>query len=383
MNITRSKATSVALASALALTLAACSNDETLPTGEDTAAGTTDTTSDDTTSEDASGDTGVGGTLEGSGASSMQNAQQAWRDNYAQISGVTVNYNPTGSGTGREQFIAGSVAFAGTDSALDSEELTAAQERCGAGEVLELPIYISPIAIAYNLPGVDKLNLSGETIAKIFNLEITNWNDPAIAAENPDIELPDLEIVPINRADDSGTSENFAHYLAEASNGAWPHEPSDTWPVTGTQSAEKTSGVVTLAQQTEGAITYADASQIGELGAAAVEVDGEFLDYSPEAAAAIVDASEPAADANDHILTVDLVRDGSVAGAYPVVLISYIVACTEYENASDAANVKGYLSYIASAEGQTVATENKGGNAPISDKLRERVMAVVDTIGAK
>lgn len=383
VNITRSrKAASLALASALAISLAACSDEteeSTDNSSSESADGGEDNTDGGDTEEGGEG-SGASGTLEGSGASSMQNAQQAWRDNFANDTGITVNYNPTGSGTGREQFIAGQVSFAGTDSKLSEEELSAATDRCNGSEVLELPLYISPIAIAYNLPGVDDLNLSASNIAKIFDGQITSWNDDAIKEDNPDIELPDLPIVPINRADDSGTTENFTEYLVEAAGDDWSYEPSDVFPKSGTQSAEKTSGVVTLAQSTEGAITYADASQIGDLGAANVEVAGDFLPYSPDAAAAIVDNSEPSADATDHILTVDLVRDGSVADAYPVVLISYVVACTEYSDTNEASLVKDYLSYMASAEGQDIATENNGGNAPISDDLRGKVETAIADI---
>lgn len=399
------KAASIALAGALALTLAACSDDadDATTTGDQTTAAETteeetsaeETSEEETTEEETTdggdggsaeaptpiGEIGASGSLNGSGASSQNNAQQAWRDNFGNEYGVTVNYNSTGSGTGREQFISGAVAYAGTDSTLDSDELAAAAERCGGEEILELPLYISPIAIAYNLPGVENLNLSPEVTAAIFNGEITVWNDENIGEINPDVELPDLEIVPVNRADDSGTTENFTQYLVEAAGEeSWPHEPSDVWPVSGTQSAEKTPGVVTLTEQTEGAVTYADASQIGSLKAASVKVGDDFLEYSPEAAAAIVDGSDPAEDATDRILTVELLRDGSIEDAYPVVMISYIVACTSYEDPQEAANVKAYLTYMASDEGQQVATEAGGGNAPISDGLQAKVMPAIGQI---
>lgn len=85
--------------------------------------------------------------------------------------------------------------------------------------------------MAYNLPSVDAdhLNMSAETIAKIFNGDITKWNDDAIAAENDGIDLPDLDIIPVNRSDESGTTENFTEYLHAAAGDAWPHDP----PVTG------------------------------------------------------------------------------------------------------------------------------------------------------
>ncbi|MDY5403247.1 MULTISPECIES: phosphate ABC transporter substrate-binding protein PstS [Trueperella] len=358
------------LALSLSLVLAACSSGA--GNGESTGPGAASTSG-----TQSSGS--LSGTINGSGASSQVNAQQAWRDNFTAATGAVVNYDATGSGTGREQFLAGKVDYAGTDSALKEDEVAAATERCGGESPIEVPLYISPIAIAFNLDGIDSVNMSADVIAKIFKQEITNWNDPAIAKLNDGVKLPDMPIIPVNRADDSGTSKNFQQYLVESS-GEWDYKPEDTWPITGTQSAEKTSGVVNLVSSTPGAITYADASQIGDLGTVAVEVAGDFLAYSPEAAAAIVDNSAPAPDATDRILTVDLKRDGSVKGAYPVVLVSYLVACTHYDNADTASVVKEYFTYMASQDGQKIAAEANGGNAPISDTLRKQVMAAVDQI---
>ena len=376
MKIARThKVATVALAGALALTLSACQS------GDSESDSTTDSGS-ATTSESGASQGDLSGTINGSGASSQTNAQQAWRDNFALVqSGVTINYEATGSGTGREQFIGGQVDFAGSDAALSSDELTSATNTCGGVGVVELPVYISPIAVAYNLPGVDDLNLSAENVADIFSGAVTNWSDDSIAANNPNADLPDLAIIPVNRADKSGTTENFTQYLADAAGDAWSYDPAEVWPVDGTQSAEKTSGVVQLTQSVEGAVTYADASQIGSLSHANIEVDGSFLAYSPEAAAAIVDGSPAAADASDTVLTFDLVRDGSIADAYPIVMISYLIGCQSYDDAATAANVKAYFSYIASAEGQQVATDAGAGNAPISDDLRAKVEAAIETIG--
>lgn len=320
------------------------------------------------------------GTVNGSGASSQVNAQQAWRDNFTKNTGTRVNYDSTGSGTGRQQFIAGQVAFAGTDSLLKEDEVKKATERCSS-EPLELPLYISPIAIAFNLPGITHLNLDAATIAKIFSGKVTKWNDPMIASQNNGVKLPDLPVIPVNRADDSGTTKNFQQYLAQAAKNEWTAKPSDVWPIKGTQSAEQTSGVIELTKSTPGAVTYADASQVGQLGTVKVKVAGEYLEYTPEAAAKIVDGSPMTSDATDRRVTFDLKRDGSVAGAYPIVLVSYLVACTSYPNASDAANVKSYFEYMASKEGQEIAAKADGGNAPISDKLREKVNAAIALIG--
>jgi phosphate transport system substrate-binding protein len=297
--------------------------------------------------------------------------------------GVTVTYDAVGSGGGREQFIAGATQFAGSDAALDEEELADAQERCYGGDVLELPLYISPIAVVYNLPDVDaeNINMSAETLAKVFNGDITSWDDPAIVAENEGVELPAIDIIPVHRSDESGTTENFTEYLAAASNGAWPHEASGDWPVEGGQSGAQTQGLIDTVTGAEGAIGYADASRAGDLGTVAVKVGEEYVPYSPEAAAAVVDASPRAESATDTQLVVELDRTTTESGAYPIVLISYSIACGTYEEQADVDNVKAYLGYVASEEGQARAAEpDVAGSAPISEELRSEVQAALDSI---
>ncbi len=362
--------------SALALTLAACGNGES---AED----------DSTTGTGAQTDTGEGsselsGEIAGSGASSQEAAVQGWIAGFMeQNPDVNVTYDPTGSGTGREQFLNGTVLFAGSDSIMDEEELAAGADRCFGGEVVELPLYISPIAVVYNLPSVDaaNINMDPETIAGIFMGEITNWSDPAIADANPDLELPDLDIIPVNRSDDSGTTENFTAYLADAAGDVWTHGPVETWPIDGTQSGAQTSGMIDVVQGAEGAIGYADASRAEDLGTVAVGVGDDYVPFSPEAAAAVVDASPATDDATDLRLTVDLARDTTESGTYPIVLISYSIACSQYDNESDAENVKAYFEYVASPEGQERASQpDVAGSAPISEDLRERVQAALDQI---
>ncbi|WP_124038956.1 phosphate ABC transporter substrate-binding protein PstS [Neoactinobaculum massilliense] len=366
------KKSAFALAGALALTLTACSSN-----GAST--GASSSAAEGAASGSAA--SSLSGTLNGAGASTQQNAQQAWRDGFtATNSGVQVNYDPTGSGTGREKFLGGSVQYAGSDDPLKDDELAKVSNACATDKIVELPVYISPIAVAYNLPGVDDLNLDADTIAKIFSGKITKWNDPAIAATNKGVDLPDTDIIPVNRADKSGTTGNFTGYLSEAAPDAWSYGSVEVWPESGTQSAEGTSGVVNLAAGTEGAITYADYSQIGDLKAAKVKAGDEFLAPTADAAAKIVDSSDDAAGASDTILTKDLKRDGSIAGAYPVVLVSYEIGCQQYKNASDGELVKSYFTYVVSQEGQKAATDAGAGNAPISDALREKAMAAINTI---
>lgn len=299
---------------------------------------------------------------------------------------TTVAYDPVGSGAGREAFLNSAVLFAGSDAYMDPEEIEAASERCYGGEVLELPVYISPIAVAYNLPSVEaeNINMTPEVIAGVFNGDVTSWDDPAIAEINPDIELPSTEIIPVNRSDDSGTTENFTEYLAEAAGDAWPHEASETWPISGTQSGSQTAGVVSTIESAEGTIGYIDASQVTDpMGTVAVGVGEEFVPFSPEAAAAVVDASPKTEDATDLRLTYDLARDTTESGVYPIVLISYDIACSTYDNEQDAANVAAFLTYVASEEGQQRAAQpDVAGSAPISDEMRQNIMNAIDQISA-
>lgn len=328
---------------------------------------------------------GLSGTIAGSGASSQENAVQGWVAGFMENNpDASVTYAPTGSGTGVEQFLNSAVDFAGSDAALTPAELDAAEQRCGA-DVLELPLYISPIAVVYNIPGLNEthLNLQPETIAQIFAGEITEWNAPEIAQSNPEVDLPDMPIVPVNRSDDSGTTENFTEFLAEAADGAWPYEPSGLWPIQGTQSGSGTAGLLNVVQSAEGTIGYVDASRVGDLGSAAVGVGEEFVPFSPEAAAAVVDVSPATEEATDTVLTIDLDRDTEASGAYPIILVSYSIACQTYESDQTASMVQGYLDYIASAEGQErAARADVAGSAPISGELRTQVETAIDTISA-
>ena len=324
------------------------------------------------------------GNLAGSGASSMQNAQTAWTESFMGLVGaeggdLTVTYDPTGSGTGREQFLSGQVKFAGTDAALDEEELAASTEVCNDEQAFNLPVYISPIAVVFNLEGVESLNLSAEVIGGIFAGDITNWNDPAIADLNPDAELPDLDIVPVHRSDDSGTTENFTEYLSKNAPDAWTHGPIETWPIDGGQSGDGTSGLISTVEGGNGTIGYADASQAGNLGTANIQVGEEFVEYSSEAAAKAVDVSPREEGREENDIVVELDRTTEESGVYPIVLISYLALCGSYADSAEGEAVKAYASYIISEEGQQAGLEN-AGSAPISDELRTEAQAAIDGI---
>lgn len=358
----------VALLATAALALTACGSDE-------------DNAAAPSTPGAAPTGAAISGTIAGAGSSAQTAAVQGWTAGFQTANpGATVNYDPVGSGGGRDQFTTGGVDFAGSDRAFTPEEVTEASARCGeGGRAVDLPLYIAPIAIAYNLEGVESLQLKPATIAKIFNQQVSNWNDPAIAADNPDAELPDLAITPVNRSDDSGTTENFTDYLQRTAEADWPYEADGVWPVQGGEAANGTSGVIAAITAGNGAIGYADASQVGDLGIVAVGVGEEYVDYSPEAAAAVVAGSPREEGRMEGDIAIDLRRDTTESGEYPIVLVSYSLACTNYQDPAKGALVKAFLSYVASEEGQEAAAES-AGSAPISDDLRTDVLATIDAI---
>jgi phosphate transport system substrate-binding protein len=323
----------------------------------------------------------LSGTLNAGGSSAQESAVAAWKKAFQSANpGVTVNYDPVGSGGGREQFLSGGLAIAGSDAYLDDDELTKAKERC-TSDVVEVPTYISPIAVIFNVKGLDKLNLSPKTIGGIFEGKITTWNDAAIKADNPDATLPTGKITPVHRSDDSGTTKNFTDYLDQASQGAWTGGVVETWPVKGGEAAEGTSGVVAAVTNGDGTIGYADASQAGDLGKADVKVGEEFTAVTPDAAAKVLDASTQVEGraATDIAITVD--RKVEEKGVYPIVLVSYQIACQSYDDKAQADLVKSWLSYVTSTEGQQVSASD-AGSAPLTDAVAEKVKKAVESISA-
>jgi phosphate transport system substrate-binding protein len=325
------------------------------------------------------------GTLVGAGSSAVGAAQESWIAGFQTANpDVTVTYDPTGSGAGRETFAGGGSDFAGTDRAFNDEELAGGVEFVGCAPdsgIVQLPLYISPIAVIFQLEGIDSLNMTADVIAGIFAEQITNWNDPAIAELNEGVELPDLAITPVHRSDDSGTTENFTDYLAQAAPSVWTFEADGVWPLDSGEAAQGTSGVVDAVTNGTGTIGYADASRAGDLGTVSVGVGDEFVPFSPEAAAAIVDASPFVEGRPDFDLSIELDRDSSETGVYPIVLVAYLVGCEVYNDAAQAELVKAYFTYMASPEGQAAAQEG-AGSAPISETLFERVTAAIEVIGA-
>ncbi|GAB7002773.1 phosphate ABC transporter substrate-binding protein PstS [Nocardioides sp. AN3] len=328
---------------------------------------------------------GLSGKVAAGGSSAQEKAQEAWRAGFsADNPDATITYDPVGSGTGRDNFYSGAYKFAGSDSAIPAADMSKATQACGGSAPIEVPVFISPIDIAFNLQGVDKLSLDAPTIAKIFNGTIKKWNDPAIAQQNSGVQLPDTAISPVHRSDSSGTTDNFTDYLYQASGGAWKTEHSSDWPVQSGESAEGTSGVVGAIQDGQGTIGYADDSAVAatKLGKVSVKVGSQFVAPSADGAAAGLAASKVADGAGDTQLVYTIDRTSTDPSVYPVFLASYFIACPTYSDKATADIVKGFGKYIVSAPGQQAAAAN-AKSAPLPTEVAAKATAILDKIQAK
>src|ERR1700759_4165904 len=368
-----------AAACVLVLGLAACGG------GSSSSSSSSNESSESESNGGGAPSTEASGEIAGAGSTAQEAAQKAWIAEIANAhGGATISYDGVGSGGGREKFISGGVAYAGSDTPLSESEgeLGKAIKRCEPGELVEVPDYISPIAIIYNLPGVEELKLEPETLAKIFNQEIENWNDPEIAKENEGVELPETRIVPVNRSDESGKTENFTDYLSKVAPSVWTHEVSGEWPVKGGEAASGTSGVIEAVSAGEGAIGYADASQAGELGKALIKVGNEYAEPSAEAAAKVLDLSKEDPElekGSKNVIAFEIDRKTEASGVYPIILVSSLIGCTKYKSADEAPLVKAYFEYAISPEGQELSAEASGA-APLSAELSKKVEAAVGAI---
>nr|WP_221308549.1 phosphate ABC transporter substrate-binding protein PstS [Nocardiopsis mwathae] len=320
------------------------------------------------------------GNISGAGSSAQENAMRTWVAAYqTNCEDAQVFYDAIGSGGGRSQFIDGAVHFAGSDAAISPEEVEEAAPRCEGSDAINIPAYVVPVAVVFNLEGVDSLNLTPQVIARIFDGKITRWDDPAIAGSNPGADLPDTRITPVSRSDESGTTENFTEYLHAAAGDDWPYEPGGRWPVPPVEAAQGNSGIADTVKGGEGTIGYVEASHVGRMHAAAVGVGDAFVELSPESAARVIAGSAQRAGGNPLDRAIDIDFATTDAEAYPIVLVTYEIVCLEYERAEDAERVRDFLSYVISPEGQEAASKETG-SAPLPEDIRSDLQESIDAI---
>jgi phosphate transport system substrate-binding protein len=285
-------------------------------------------------------------TINGSGATFPQGFIDQCRETFQEVQpNLTVNYpNPGGgSGKGRQDFADQVTQWGASDAPYASADLT----KIKGGSFLYVPTVTAPITVSYNLAGVDKqLNFSPATIAKIFQGDITTWDDAAIKADNPGVKLPSTKITIARRSDGSGTTENFTKYLTKAAGSIWKlgSGPTVAWPAS--QGGNGNSGVSNIVKTTDGAVGYVDYSDAKASGLTFGKVKnaaGKNVAPTVKAATAALEGVSLAADG-----LYDPLNSPSPT-AYPITAPTWLLVYENYSNADQAAAVKAWAEYLIGA----------------------------------
>jgi phosphate transport system substrate-binding protein len=318
--------------------------------------------------------------LTAEGSTAQQNAIALFNRAWGQACpGKSVAYNPTGSGAGREQFIAGHVDFAGSDSPLIASQIAPAAKRCNGNPAWDLPLVFGPVALIYNVSGVDSLVVNADVLAKIFSGMITSWNDPAIVALNHGAALPETKITPVYRSDSSGTTDNFQKYLTAAAPQSWTNGVGSEFQGGVGEGAQKSAGVVQAVQSTPGAIGYVEKgfADQARISVARIDTGGGAVNLTDEAARKSIDDAKFEGQGNDLMLNLNSLYTTKQPGAYPLVLATYEIVCSKGYDRSTSAAVKSFLT-VAANDGQRGLSA--AGYVPLPDKFKERLVAAINAI---
>lgn len=307
------------------------------------------------------------GTITGAGSTFVQTLAQQWIKDYgAACPGATINYQGVGSGAGVQQFLSGTVDFAGSDAVLKPEEEAA------AGEVLHVPWAAGGVAVLYHLSGVDDLNLSPKTLAGVFAGTITRWDDAAIAADNDGVALPSTPIQVVHRSDGSGTTKVFTSYLTAVAPDVWKAGADKDIPWPAGQGAKGSDGVSVAVKQADGAIGYAELSfaEANALPVAAIRnAAGAFVKPTADSVAAALREAKVPAD-----LKVEVTYDPSGRAAYPISTTTWAIVHAKPADAETSKLLKSFLLY---ALGPGQASAASLFYAPLPKELAIRAQAAV------
>jgi phosphate transport system substrate-binding protein len=352
------------------MTMTACGSDNNSAPSSSAASGSSSAAA-------AAADCGGKAALTAEGSTAQQNAIAEFNKAWGQVCpGKTLSYNPTGSGAGVTQFIAKQVDFAGSDSALSADQVAPAAARCGGNPAWNLPLVFGPVALAYNLDGVDKLVVNADVVAKIFTGAITTWNDPAIAALNSGTTLPDTKITPIYRSDSSGTTDNFQKYLTAAAPATWTKGAGKEFQGGAGEGAQKSSGVVQAVQATPGAIGYVEKSPAAAANLPFAQIDngaGAVALTDETTAKAVADAKFKA-EGMDLTLDLNALYATKEAGAYPLMLATYEIVCSKGYDRGTSASITSFFT-VAADNGQSGLSAV--GYIPLPDKFKARLITAI------
>ncbi|MGB8386970.1 phosphate ABC transporter substrate-binding protein PstS [Mycobacterium sp.] len=373
MRVDREGRTLAAVALALAIgsgTLTACGSDENRRGASDTGI------------SGVTGTTGCGGKnkLMAEGSTAQQNAMALFNQVWGRYCpGKSVAYNPTGSGAGREQFIAGHVDFAGSDSPLVADQIGPAAKRCDGNQAWDLPLVFGPIALVYNLPGVPGLVVSSDALAKVFSGMITAWNDPLLAGLNPGVVLPDTKITPVYRTDSSGTTDNVQKYLTAAAPQSWAKGVGTEFQGGAGEGAVKSAGVIQAVRATPGAIGYVEKGFADQAGVPYAQIDtgNGAVPLTDNTAGNAVSTAKFVADGNDLVLDLNSMYSTQQRDVYPLVLATYEIVCSKGYDAETSSAIKSFLTVAANGEQTGLLS---AGYVPLPDKLKERLVTAINAM---
>ncbi|MGA4668839.1 phosphate ABC transporter substrate-binding protein PstS [Propionibacteriaceae bacterium Y1923] len=373
-----------ALVAVGALTFTACGG--TTETGSTTANTTTTAASESAPEETGLELTCPAGTVNGGGASSQDIAMQALTQSYntACNSGQVI-YTKSGSGAGIKDFYNSQLQFAGSDSALKTSansdgvvEAEKVKERCAGNDGWNLPLIVSPVAFAYNLEGVDNLVLTPKVMMDIFNGTITTWDHDEIKALNADATLPSQAINVFYRNDESGTTENVANYLQATAPEQFKGEPSKMYFGTAGEGKKGTQGVADAVKETAGGFGYMEwkFAKDAQLGITAIDNGQGAVELTAETAGAAIDQAEVTGEGNNLVVELKFTDLGE--NVYPMVMITYTIACSAGLPEGEAALLKDFLIYASSADAQATLVDQ--GYAPVPQEMLEKLHTAIEAL---
>jgi len=311
-------------------------------------------------------------TITGGGSSFDLPVFTRWFEAYRQIDGnVSFNYQPNGSGFGQTALLNQTIDFGASDFTMSDDKLSASKN----GPILHLPIVAGAVVVSYNLSDVPKLKLDGDTVAAIFLGKITNWRDPRIAALNPGVNFPDMDIETVHRSDKSGTTFIFTDYLTAVS-AAWADGPgrnaAPKWP--GGLGGKGNAGVAGMIKNLEGTIGYVElafAMQTKLRYATIKNKSGKFIEPTPQAVTVAFESANIPDDFRFSMV------NGPGDNAYPIAGPSWVLV---YQHNSDPAKgraLAGFLKWVVT-EGQTITSALD--YAPLPESVQKRVVEKIATM---
>jgi phosphate transport system substrate-binding protein len=314
--------------------------------------------------------------LTGAGATFPAPLYQRWfRDYYLQDSKVRVDYQAIGSGGGIENFIGGRLDFAGSDLPLTPEGVAKVE-----GGVIQIPMTAGAVVLTYNLAGVDGLKLSREAVIGIFLGTLERWNDPLIQAANQEVELPDIPVTLVTRAESSGTtfvttrhfsaiSGKFQQMIGGTMTPVWPDELKERGALL---RGRGNGGVAAYVKAVPGAIGYVQYSyaQLTKMQMASLQNQaGEYVAPNSESFKAAVESFKARLDPLDA-------ADPTAPEAYPILTLSWMLVRQDYED-EKAEALKDVLRYCLK-EGQ--GTAGLLGYIPLNQEAVDKILEKVETI---